>query len=395
MYASNSSSSRKHEKKPKELFHKLIGDMVPVYSQILETYGSNVAAQLVADGFLSSSPDQLPQSPKASKMGKKHHHNFYLWPNRASDGRVEIAYQIDDTSSFASSKKDRALLEKALDDLAEQSGVLRFFHTKTTTPRLFLTQRILHDYDFPAWSYVGWHGNDVQPLFLGAEVLHVFPVGSVHHMFLHALGFWHTINRYDRDDYVTIEWANVIPVLRLFFQKRILDDTLGYLYDYESVMHFAKDDYSADGGTVVTPKNTTVSEDDIGRYVGASAGDLIQVRLLYQCRSGPRTYANYLDHPCTADCPCWKGASSCRGQDDACQGDLICSSKSNQCIQPLPTLPTPARTASLLAASTNMANHGQCIISSFSLVVGGALLIVFYVWSYRSSNIRQAYQELD
>jgi len=321
------------------LFHQLFeGDMVPAYNQILDTYGPNVTSQLVAEGMFPV----RPESNDNVGNDEEQHHNFYLWPNRNNrDGRVEIAYEFDKESSFAKSARQRAMLKEELDDLAKKSGVVRFVHSRTIVPRLVVTQKVLHEDDFPAWSYVGWHGANVQPLFFDSRFL--FKSG-VHHMFLHALGFWHTNSRFDRDEYVTIEWDNILPEAHLLdFSKRSLDDTLGYPYDYKSIMHFTKDDFSwPEGSTAMLPKNKTFDADDLGPTnptLGASKGDIIQIRLLYQCQSGPRSYADYVANPCTADCPCWESAmGSCRGNDHACQGGLICSGEDkvvSQCVQPL------------------------------------------------------------
>ena len=43
--------------------------------------------------------------------------------------------------------------------------------------------------------------------------------GIVIHELLHSLGFWHEQSRPDRDDYVTIIWANVQEKAKMNFSK--------------------------------------------------------------------------------------------------------------------------------------------------------------------------------
>ncbi len=53
------------------------------------------------------------------------------------------------------------------------------------------------------------------------------------------LGFEHEHQRFDRDDYVMIEWDNIYQDKQELFKKKIeFFTTLGTAYDYESVMHY-------------------------------------------------------------------------------------------------------------------------------------------------------------
>jgi hypothetical protein len=153
---------------------------------------------------------------------------------------------------------------------------------------------------------------------------------------------WHTGSRWDRDDYVTTFWENIVPGREYNFRKRTHDDTLlGFLsyFDYGSIMNLENGFYSKNGN------DTVLSPEPIGQVDHSTTGDVLRVRLLYQCRSGPRMYDDYLAHPCAEDCPCWQDDSSrsiesilrtmnCHGNDAACQGTLFCSPLTDQCVPP-------------------------------------------------------------
>eukprot|EP00957_Ditylum_brightwellii_P159692 12154843-Ditylum_brightwellii.AAC.1 len=81
-------------------------------------------------------------------------------------------------------------------------------------------------------------------------------------------------------------------------------------------MHYGKADFSRNG------QNTIDAPQAIGQRNGASNADITQVRLVYQCNTGPRSLSSYNANLCTNDCPCWENAQGCNGNSNACQGDL-------------------------------------------------------------------------
>ncbi|MCP4131078.1 MAG: hypothetical protein GY754_08870 [bacterium] len=66
-------------------------------------------------------------------------------------------------------------------------------------------------------------------------------VRSAVHEIGHCLGFSHEHQRYDRDEYITVNWENLISAA--YSQYILVNNTLineeNYDYDYRSVMHYA------------------------------------------------------------------------------------------------------------------------------------------------------------
>ena len=57
------------------------------------------------------------------------------------------------------------------------------------------------------YSYIGETGGAKQDLSIGTGCKHK---GIVIHEFMHALGFYHEQSRYDRDQYVRIDFSNIL-----------------------------------------------------------------------------------------------------------------------------------------------------------------------------------------
>uniref|UniRef100_A0A673GQK5 Metalloendopeptidase n=1 Tax=Sinocyclocheilus rhinocerous TaxID=307959 RepID=A0A673GQK5_9TELE len=119
----------------------------------------------------------------------------------------------------------------------------------------------------------------------------------VEHEFLHALGFWHEQSRYDRDDYVTINFKNIITGREHNFNKYIenLTTTQGTPYDYYSVMHYGKNAFSNGNGSTIITKRPEF-QDVIGQRLDLSEYDVIELNKLYKCNSS----ISFLDH-CSFD----------------------------------------------------------------------------------------------
>ncbi|XP_037641929.1 meprin A subunit beta-like isoform X2 [Sebastes umbrosus] len=111
-------------------------------------------------------------------------------------------------------------------------------------------------------------------------------ISTVEHELLHALGFFHEQSRYDRDDYVTIAFENIEPG----FEQNFLAETnetstnQGTSYDYMSVMHYSKNEYSNGNGSTVITKDPKF-QDVIGQSLEMSPTDVLELNLLYKCNS--------------------------------------------------------------------------------------------------------------
>ena len=282
------------------------GDIIPDYESILKGYGPEVVQELEEQGLLAKGQNKTGSTLRQADVDRR-------WTTRV-DGVVHVPYAF----SGEHDGDDVAVIESAIKELGDRSKVVKF------VPRSSEGDYIIIVNGGGCSSFVGKQGGE-QPVTLAVSgcVTH----GIVQHEFLHALGFNHEQSRPDRDEFVRINVENIDPDAAHNFDKRTESDSLGSPYDYGSVMHYGKDDFSANGGDTIT------APEAIGQREGADDEDIEQVILLYQCVSGARSLDQFLASPCNPDCPCWEGASGCNAENEACVGSLECNAD-NQCAQP-------------------------------------------------------------
>jgi hypothetical protein len=120
-------------------------------------------------------------------------------------------------------------------------------------------------------SYVGMKGGR-QPIRLapGCKKAVVHEIG-------HALGLFHEQSHPERDQFVTIRWANIKPGAEHNFAiKQNPGRTTAY--DYGSIMHYSATAFSRNGKPTITPKDMAAR---IGQRERLSPLDIQGIKLLY------------------------------------------------------------------------------------------------------------------
>ncbi|KFM63178.1 Astacin-like metalloprotease toxin, partial [Stegodyphus mimosarum] len=110
-------------------------------------------------------------------------------------------------------------------------------------------------------------------------------IGTVVHELLHAVGFEHEHNRSDRDDYLQINWQNILPGYEDSFEplmpheERRLTD-----FDFDSVMLYGSYAFSKEPFFLKTMEALDGREmPEVYYKKGLSPDDIKRVKLLYDC----------------------------------------------------------------------------------------------------------------
>ncbi len=150
------------------------------------------------------------------------------------------------TGEFTEQEVD--LLENAMRKWEAAAGI-RF---EEVTPRSGVYQIIrVHEYKWQ--SSVGENNPQCQMIFGKSED----PLNHIVHELGHGIGFLHEHQRPDRDQYISVNWTNILDFYRGAFEKR--DNPLitesNYAYDYGSVMHYQKTAFSKNGSFTIEPRD--------------------------------------------------------------------------------------------------------------------------------------------
>jgi len=155
------------------------------------------------------------------------------------------------------------------------------------------------------YSSVGrdYKKSGMQSMSLGPECLQT---SIVLHELLHSLGFWHEQSRPDRDQYVEIFWENIKQGEEYNFEKYTHQeaDTLGFPYDYNSIMHYARTSGSKNGKATII----AIGQKDLalGNSKTLTSTDILQINMLYECNKANDT-KSYISSwtvfgPCNSAC---------------------------------------------------------------------------------------------
>lgn len=109
-------------------------------------------------------------------------------------------------------------------------------------------------------------------------------VGSTMHELCHAIGLYHEHMRYDRDQYLSIVWRNIMPTMYGQFQK------IPYgryhpvaQFDYNSIMIYGPDAFSKNDRDTMVPKWPGARIRESHFKTSLSQGDVININALYGC----------------------------------------------------------------------------------------------------------------
>ncbi|WGL61185.1 M12 family metallopeptidase [Pigmentibacter sp. JX0631] len=103
-------------------------------------------------------------------------------------------------------------------------------------------------------------------------------LGTIMHELMHSIGFYHEQSRYDRDQYIIINWDNIIDKRKYNFEKKGEFTTRFGKYDYASIMHYGAYAFSKNGSCTISTVDPQIN---IGQRSQLSPTDIYGLWLAY------------------------------------------------------------------------------------------------------------------
>lgn len=122
-------------------------------------------------------------------------------------------------------------------------------------------------------SHVGMIGDNAQPIYLSDAC----SVGSVIHEIGHAIGLFHEHTRPDRDNFVQIDWDEIVNGKDINFNLQTANVDTYSPYDYGSIMHYGENFFSKSGAPTIIIADGI----DIGQREALSPLDIESVDAMY------------------------------------------------------------------------------------------------------------------
>ncbi|KAK6726178.1 hypothetical protein RB195_004479 [Necator americanus] len=186
------------------------------------------------------------------------------------------------------------------------------------------------------WSYIG-NLNRQQELSLGDGC---DSIGTAAHELGHAIGFWHTHSRLDRDSFITFNPQNVKPSWLDQFRKETpeTNDNYGITYDYGSIMHYGANSASGNGRPTMVAHDAKYTETLGSPFI--SFYEYLMINKHYECDkkcSGGSAQCKMGGFPNPRDCsscvcPSGYGGKLCDERPSGC-GEVLQAKKEPQLFE--------------------------------------------------------------